>query len=182
VLGSGGGSLDKLVGDPSYYHGIAEVDAKADAKVKQADIQLRRGITISGRLVGPDDRPVASAVMFVSHHRSRSEKTMHPIHVRDGRFEVPGCDPERSYDLLFLEHPQALSPVRMAESLKGFGQLGMADLLNGKERRGAWVKALAKQVAAEPLVVRVAPCGSAKLRFVDPAGKSKADFVPWLQL
>jgi len=63
-----------------------------------------------------------------------------------------------------------------------FGQLWMAELLNGKDKRGASVKVVAKKAAAEPLVVRVAPCGSAKLRFVDTAGKPKADFIPWLQL
>jgi hypothetical protein len=58
----------------------------------------------------------------------------------------------------------------------------MAELINAKEKRGAAVKVLAKKVAGDPLVVRVSPCGSAKLRFVDDAGKPKADFVPWLQL
>src|SRR5262249_6893434 len=148
----------------------------------EADIQLRRGVTIAGRLVGADDKAIASAVMFVSHHRLRSEKTMHPIHVRDGRFELRGCDPAQSYDLLFLEHPHPPRPLMMAENLKGFGQLWMADLVNGKDKRGATVKVQAKQAAAEPLVVRVAPCGSAKLRFVDGDGKPKADFIPWLQL
>src|SRR5262249_33632256 len=97
-------------------------------------------------------------------------------------FELRGCDPEQSYDLLFLEHPHAPTPLMMAESLQGFGQLWMADLLNGKDKRGASVKVLAKQAAAESLVVRVAPCGSAKLRFGDADGKPKASFTPWLQL
>src|SRR5262249_8787331 len=29
---------------------------------------------------------------------------------------------------------------------------------------------------------RMGPCGSAKLRFTDAAGKPKAEFIPWLQM
>jgi RNA polymerase sigma factor (sigma-70 family) len=182
IVGSAGGSPDKPIGDPSYYHAIAEVNLKAEDKEKEVDITLRRGVTIKGRLLGPDAKPVASAVLFVSSHKPRSEKTMHPVHVRDGQFEVRGCDPEKTYQLLFLDYPHAPRPLMMAESLQTFGQLWMAELVNGKDSRGASVTVLAKKAAGEPLVVRVAPCGSAKLRFVDAAGTPKAGFIPWLQL
>jgi hypothetical protein len=125
---------------------------------------------------------VASAVLFVSSHKPRSEKTMHPVLVRGGKFEVPGCDPEKTYQLMFLEYPRLPPMLMMAESLHTFGQLWLAELVNGKDRRGASVKVLAKKVAGEPLVVRLAPCGSAKLRFTDADGKPKKDFIPWLQL
>src|SRR5262249_201136 len=69
IIGSARGSLDKPVGDRSYCHGIAEVDLKADEKFKEVNISLRRGVTIAGRLIGPDDKPVASALMFVSSHK-----------------------------------------------------------------------------------------------------------------
>jgi hypothetical protein len=182
IVGSAGGSLDKPIGDASYYNAIAEADVKKEDKSKEVNITLRRGVTIAGRLVGPDDKPVASALLFVSAHRPRTEKTMHPVHVRDGRFEVRGCDPEREYQLIFLEYPHAPRPLMMAESLQGFGQLWMADLLNGKEVHGASVKVLARKAAVEAIVVRLAPCVSAKLRFVDAIGKPKPDFIPWLQL
>jgi RNA polymerase sigma factor (sigma-70 family) len=182
AIGSAGGDLDKPIGDPSYYHAVVPVDVKPDDKFVEVSITLRRGITLSGRLVGRGDKPVASAVMFVSSHKPRFEKTMHPVHVRDGRFEVRGLDPERSYELLFLEYPHAPRPLMMAESLQGFGQLWMADLINGKDVRGASLKVSAKKATGEPLVVRLAQCASAKLRFVDADGKSKQGFVPWLQL
>jgi RNA polymerase sigma factor (sigma-70 family) len=182
VVGSAGGTLDKPIGDPSYYHAVVEVDVKPDDKVKEVNITLRRGVTIAGRLVGPDDKSVASALLFVSAHKPRFEKTMHPVLVRDGKFEVPGCDPEKTYQLMFLEYPRLPPMLMMAEGLQTFGQLWLAELVNGKDRRGASVKVLAKKAAEEPLFVRVAPCGSAKLRFTDAAGKPKADFIPWLQL
>jgi RNA polymerase sigma factor (sigma-70 family) len=182
VIGSAGGTLDKPIGDPSYYHAIVEVDVKPADKVKEVNITLRRGVTIAGRLVGPDDKPVASALLFVSAHKQRFEKTMHPVLVRDGKFEVHGCDPEKTYQLLFLEYPRLPPMLMMTEGLQSFGQLWLAELLNGKDRRGASVKVLAKKVAGEPFIVRFAPCGSAKLRFTDADGKPKKDFVPWLQL
>jgi RNA polymerase sigma factor (sigma-70 family) len=182
VVGSAGGSLDKPIGDPAYYHGVVELDVKAGDKVKDLDITLRRGVTIKGRLVGPGGKAVASAVMLVSRHRPRTEKVMHPVHVRDGRFEVRGCDPEQSYDLIFLEYPHAPRPLMMAESLQGLGQLWMGELVNGKDVRGASLSVSAKKAAGEALVVRLSPCATAKLRFVDGDGKPKQGFIPWLQL
>jgi RNA polymerase sigma factor (sigma-70 family) len=182
VLGSGGGSLDKPIGDPSYYHAVVAVDVKPDDKVKEVNITIHRGVTIAGRLVGPDEKPVASALLFVSSHKPRSEKTMHPVLVRDGKFEVPGCDPEQTYQLMFLEHPRLPPMLMMAEGLQTFGQLWLRELVNGTNRQGASMKVLAKKAASEPLVVRFAPCGSAKLRFTDADGKPKKDFIPWLQL
>src|SRR5262249_42281943 len=157
-------------------------DVKKEDKSKEINITLRRGVTMTGRLVGPDDKPVASALMFVSAHKPRTEKTMHPVHVREGRFEVRGCDPEREYQLIFVEYPRAPRPLIMAEGLQTFGQIWMAELVNAKDKLGSSAKVVAKAAAAEPLVVRVGPCVSAKLRFVDAAGKPKADFIPWLQL
>ncbi len=177
-----GGSFQKPAGDPSYYHAVVEVDVKRDEKVREVNVPLRRGLTIKGRLVGPDDKPVANALMFVSGHHPRFENTMHPVQVRDGQFEVRGCDPEKSYRLLFLEYPRMPQLLTMAEGLQTFGQLWLGELVNGKDRRGASMKVLAKKAVGEPLVVRVAACGSARLHFVDAAGKPKKDFIPWLQL
>jgi RNA polymerase sigma factor (sigma-70 family) len=182
IVGSGGGSLAKPIGDPSYHHAVVEVDVKKAEKMKEVNVTLRRGVTVKGRLVGPDDKPVASALMFVSEHRPRYENTMHPVHVRDGKFEVRGCDPEKTYQFLFLEYPRLPRMLMMAEGLQTFGQLWLQELVNGKDRRGAAVKVVAKKAAGEPLVVRVAPCGSAKVRFTDADGKPRAGFIPWLQL
>jgi RNA polymerase sigma factor (sigma-70 family) len=182
IVGSAGGSVDQPIGDPSYYNAIVEADVKKEDESKEVNITLRRGVTIAGRLVGPDDKPVASALMFVSSHKPRTEKTMHPVHVRDGRFEVRGCDPEREYQLVFLEYPHAPRPLMMAEGLQTFGQLWMAELINAKDKLGTSVMVVARKAVGEPLIVRVTPCGSAKLRIVDAAGKPKADFIPWLQL
>lgn len=182
ALGSGGGTLDRPIGDPSYHHAVIDLEVTQDEKVKEVNVTLRRGVTIKGRLVGPDGKPVPSALMFVSAHRPRFENTMHPVHVRGGEFEARGCDPAKKYQLLFLEYPRMPRLLMMAEGLQTYGQLWLSELVNGKDRRGASVEVLAKEAVDKPLVVRLAPCGAVKLRFVDAAGKPKADFIPWLQL
>jgi hypothetical protein len=182
IVGSGGGTLDQPIGDPAYHHAVIDVDVKKEEKVKEVNVTLRRGVTLKGRLVGPEGKPVASAMMFVSGHRPRFENTMHPVHVRDGNFEIRGCDPEKTYQLLFLEYPRLPQMLMMAEGLQTFGQLWLAELVNQKDSRGASLQVVAKEAAREPLLIRMAPCGSVKLRFTDGDGKPRADFIPWLQL
>jgi hypothetical protein len=181
VVGSAGGSLDQPVGDPTYYHAVVEVDVKKD-EGKEVAITLRRGVTVQGRLIGPDGKPVASALMFVGGHRPRFENTMHPVLVRDGRFELRGLDPGKTYRALFLEHPNALRPMMTLEGKGSLGQLWTPELLNVQKRLGAAVDVSPKKAGAGPVVVRMAPCGSAKLRFVNDQGKPLAGYRPWLQL
>jgi hypothetical protein len=138
---------------------------------------------VKGRLVGPDGKPIAGAVLFVGgHHRPRAELTMHPVFVRDGAFEVRGLDPDRKYQFLFLEHPKMPGLLLIPEGPQSYGQLWLNELLGGKDKRGAAIEVNPKKAAEEPPVVRLAPCGSVKLRFVDAAGKPLANFTPWIQL
>jgi RNA polymerase sigma factor (sigma-70 family) len=181
IVGSAGGTPDKPVGDPAYHHAVIDVDVKKDEKVKEVNVTLRRGVTVKGRLVGPDDKPVPSAVMFVSSHRPRFENTMHPVLIRGGRFEVRGLDPEKTYRLLFLEHPRLPPAMVTPESLQGFPQLYMKELLGPQNKLGMSVEVSPKEVKEE-LTVKLAACGKAKIRFVDGAGKPLANYSPWLQL
>ncbi len=182
VVGSGGGEPGRPVGDPIYFHAVADLDLKAGEEPRRVPITLRRGVTLKGRLVGPDGKPVPSAVLFVGGHRPPYEKTMHPIHVRGGRFEVPGCDPAGTYRLTILEHPRPVRLMLGAESVKGFGQLWLPELLGNKDRLGAAVEVSAAKAAAEPVLVRLAPCGSVRLRLRDAKGQPVARYAPWLQL
>jgi RNA polymerase sigma factor (sigma-70 family) len=176
-----GGSFEKPAGDPSYYHAVVALDVKKGDGVKEVNVTLRRGVTVRGRLVGPDDRPVASAVMFVSGHKPRFETWMHPAHVRGGRFEVRGLDPAKTYRLLFLEHPRMPELLMTTEAIESFGQLWLKPLLGPANKLGASVEVSPKKAGDEP-VVKLAPCGSARVRFVDGAGKPLAGYAPWLQL
>src|SRR5438094_916222 len=72
VVGSAGGGAGKPIpdgkpaGDPAYYHAVVPVDVQTGDKEKEANITLRRGVTVKGRLVGPDEKPVPHAILFVS--------------------------------------------------------------------------------------------------------------------
>jgi RNA polymerase sigma factor (sigma-70 family) len=174
--------LDGLKGgDRTYYHAIIPLNLKAGDKEKDVPIVLRRGVTLKGRLVGPDGKPAKDTHLFVGEYRSPWAKKLDPIMVRDGKFELPGCDPDRTYRLVFVEHPWA-GTVFGVEALHTYGQLMMPHLLGPQNKLGAAVEVSAKKAAAEPVEVRLAACGSVKLRFVDGAGKPLAKFKPGLQL
>jgi len=75
-----------------------------------------------------------------------------------------------------------LTPTLGVESLHTFGQLWLSQLLGAHNKLGAAVEVSAKKASAEPVEVRLAPCGSAKVRFVGADGKPLPKHKPWLQL
>jgi RNA polymerase sigma factor (sigma-70 family) len=181
VIGSAGGSGARAVGDPAYCHAVVELDVKRGEKVKEVPIALRRGVTLKGRVMGPDGKPIVAAVMFVSGHRPRFEKTMGPDYARNGRFEIHGCDPEKTYRVVLLER-WWVGGAMDTEGLGSFGELTLPELLGTDIKLGAAVELSAKTAGEGPVVVRLAPCGSARLRFLDADGKPLANYTPWVQL
>jgi RNA polymerase sigma factor (sigma-70 family) len=169
-------------GDRVYYHAVVPLDLKRDESEKQVPIVLRRGVTIKGRLTGPDGKPVKDTILFASEYRPPNEKGLMPIRVRDSRFELSGCDPDKTYRLVVIEHPEKFVPMFGLEALNTYGQLWQSQLLGPQNKLGAVVEVSAKQAAAEPVEVRLVPCGSAKVRFVNGDGKPLARHKPWLQL
>ncbi len=114
---------------------------------------------MSGRVVGPDGKPVVEALLFcrlngwpwfIDYYPHLSRR-----HVRDGRFDVRGLDPDGSYPVVFLD---------------------------AQNKRGAVAHISGKQAGGEPVVVRLAPCGSATLRLIDTASKPFAGVSPHIEL
>ncbi|MHC5544387.1 hypothetical protein ACYOEI_39665, partial [Singulisphaera rosea] len=110
-----------------------------------ADVTLRRGRTVVGDVVGPDGRPVAKGVVFstiitnpASFEYSQNTRTFH-----QGRFTLPGCDPDHEVAVYFLD----------AEH-----QLGAVVNISGRQ-------------ADAPLTVKLEPCGSATVQYVDSQGR-----------
>lgn len=120
-------------------------------------IALRRGVTVGGKVVGPDEKPVAEGALITRVNVSAQAPRWggHPIPARDGRFVLPGLDPDRVYQV--LAHDQ-------------------------QHRWGAVVELSVKAIANNPLTIRLAPCGSARLRLLDSAGKPVAGYRAALQL
>jgi protocatechuate 3,4-dioxygenase beta subunit len=181
VIGSAALLAGQKGGDRVYFHAVVPLDLKPDQKEKELPVVLRRGVTIKGRVVGPDGKPVKSAILLVGEYLPPHEKYLYHIFVGNGRLELPGCDPDKTYRLVFVEHSW-FGAMMGVEALNTFGQLWLPQLLGPQNKLGATVEVSAKKAAAEPIEVRLAPCGKAKVRFVDANGKPLAKHKPWLQL
>jgi RNA polymerase sigma factor (sigma-70 family) len=181
-VGSADVELGKPGGDPLYYHAAATLDLKEDEKPKEMSFTLRRGITLKGTLVDPDGKPVKDAVLLVGAFRPAWEKAVSPIEVHDGRWELRGCDPERTYHLLFVACPEKPQITMTAEAVGANGRLLLPILLGPKNKFGAAVDVSAQKAGGEPIEVRLQPTTSARLRFLDAKGKPVPDYNPNLEL
>jgi hypothetical protein len=148
---------DGLEGGQRYYaHAIVPLELKPGADAYQVEVTLKRGVTVKGRVVGPDGKAVAEALMISRLNINPLSPFWRgfPVVVRDGRFELHGCDPEKP------------CPVY---------------LLDAKNKAGAAVELSAKQ-AGEEVTVRLAPCGQAATRLLDPDSKPLAKQRLWLEM
>jgi RNA polymerase sigma factor (sigma-70 family) len=137
-------------GDPRLYpDAVVPLALKAGAGAADVAVRLRRGVTIRGRLLGPDGKPAAGAVLLCWNQLRPDVASWFDaaVAVRDGRFELRGCDPEKTYPVHFLD---------------------------AEHKTGATVALSGKQ-AGEDVSVRLVPCGEATTRLVDAAGKPVAN-------
>jgi RNA polymerase sigma factor (sigma-70 family) len=141
---------DKPGGQSWYFDGLESYDLSPQARPVERNVVLRRGVTVRGRLVGPEGQPVGAAQMLFRPHfdLSGAMPSHLPVPLRDGRFELRGCDPEKTYTVYFLDV---------------------------KNQWGAKVEVAGKQADGEPLTVRLAPCGSARVRFLNGTGRPVPD-------
>jgi RNA polymerase sigma factor (sigma-70 family) len=137
-------------GNPYYPDGLLAVNFKPDGGIHVLEpVVLRRGVTVEGRLVGPDGGPAGPGfVLCPTCITEGYVLSSTPLPTRAGRFELPGCDPDRSVTVWFFDPHHGLGGV---EQLSARG---------GGER-----------------VVRLAECGSVTLHLVAPAGTQPADPV-----
>jgi hypothetical protein len=136
-------------GSRTYPDAFVKLDLPAKGEPKEVAVTLRRGATVRGRLLGPDGKPVARALMIHRLHVSIALCWQFPEEVRDGVFEVHGLDPEKSVPVYFLD----------AEN-----RCGATVVLSGKQ-------------AGEEVTVKLAPCGQATARYVDGKGQPLADYA-----
>jgi RNA polymerase sigma factor (sigma-70 family) len=138
----------KRSGGRIYPDAVIAFDARAGADVCEVKAQLRHGVTVRGRVVGPDGKPVAQGIWFcynqVQTHCASwfgAAKTFH-----GGAFELRGCDPNETYPVSFLD------PANQT---------------------GATVRICPKEAGSRPVTVTLAPCGRAVARLVDRQGKPR---------
>jgi RNA polymerase sigma factor (sigma-70 family) len=147
----------RVGGARHYAQALIRFEARKGNEPAEVPITLRRGVIVTGQVIGPDGQPVAEGVITTCFNVSAQAHRWggDAIDVRDGRFVLPGLDTGRKYRLL----------VRDA-----------------KHRIGAVVELSPRPTGNEPLVIRLAPCGSVRFRLLDSAGKPVAGYPAALQV
>jgi hypothetical protein len=147
-------SMGRPVGMPCFPDALVPLNVPPAVSGYRVVVALRRGVTVRGRVVDKDGKPVAAGVLVSPTYVNQlSHVDGDPIPVHNGRFELPGCDPERKVRVLFFDR-------------------------SGPQGQGA-VAEIPGNPDAEP-VVRLAPCRSALLRVTTPPGKPAARVDDWL--
>ena len=148
-LGAAGG------GRRGYAHAFIACDPKATDQSVEVNVTLRRGVTVTGQVVGPDSQPIEDAWMISRVILRPSAgfylywSARHYGSVTSGRFKIHGLDPDAKVPVYFLDP---------------------------HHRLGATVNLSGKSAVPGPLTVQLGPCGTAKARLVDATGKPIAGY------
>jgi hypothetical protein len=148
---------DLQYGKPGAFwyvvEGLARIDPQPGMDQIELTIPLHRGLTVRGSVLDPQGKPVPRAALLTPAYPRLTFTHSVPTTgwsrpAIDGRFELPGCDPNQ--------------PRRVY-------------ILNAARQWGAAVDVDPVTARREPPVVRLLPCGWASARFVDQQGKPWAD-------
>ena len=147
---------DKPGGRRFYSNAFVRCEPSGDQSDIEVSVELRRGETVTGTLIGPDGQPPQETWMIsrIIHGQPRTARRDwrgddHAV-VRNGRFELHGLDQDGEVSVYFLDAK---------------GKLGTTVSFSGRLASSGKVN------------VRLEPCGSARLRLVDPGGKPLARFA-----
>jgi RNA polymerase sigma factor (sigma-70 family) len=137
----------------NYLDAFVELRLKPQPGPHDVAVALHRGVTLTGTVLAPDGKPVPQAALVCRSYipYGHTWNGLHVKEVKDGRFELPGCDPERPTEVFIFAR---------------------------KEKLGAVAELSAKKAATKPVTVRLRPCGSATFRLVSTAGKPVRDVRP----
>jgi RNA polymerase sigma factor (sigma-70 family) len=135
-------------GSRLYPDAFVKLDVRAKEEPKEVSVTLRRGATVRGKLLAPDGKPVARALVLSRLHVTRDLSWHFAGEARDGVFEFHGLDPDKAVPVYFLDP---------------------------EKRCGAAVELSGKQ-AGETVTVKLVPCGEATARYIDGKGKPLADY------
>jgi hypothetical protein len=139
-----------------FEHAFASLNTAFGDRSESVRLTLRRGTAISGRVVGPDGEPIREAVAVCrSVTQPLRGQVPRTLPIRDGVVEVPGCAPGRSY------------PVLLLDAARRFGVVTDFRVVAPGET---------------PPTVRMAECGSARVRLVDAVGRPLVGHRPLVRV
>ncbi len=139
VGGEGDGEAITIILSPCHAYRI--VDIPANVETFDVDLELTRGDSRKGRLIGPDGRPVTGATAY-------NLSANWDVTVLEGAdFVAVGLEPGKTRTVSFVHKGRRLAGALLASAGEG------------------------------KVDVRLAPCGSAAGRLVDPDGQPIADAV-----
>jgi RNA polymerase sigma factor (sigma-70 family) len=95
-----------------YADALVGFDLPADCVSHETTVSLRRGVTVSGSLTDAVGKPAGECVLFCSAKVTpMRNRVVAPLPARGGRFTLPGCDPTRTYPVLFLDATNRLGAM-----------------------------------------------------------------------
>jgi RNA polymerase sigma factor (sigma-70 family) len=134
-------------------HAVIPYEVKAGDPPHEVATTLRPGVTIKGRVEGPDGQTITDGFIvttLIIEAQAPFWRGDYQVPIRDGRFELHGLDPKGTTRVYVLD-PQH--------------EWGATVDLSGKQ-------------TGEDLTIRLQPCGQARARFVGPDGQPVAGYQP----
>lgn len=165
-----------------YADALTGLDLKPGIDPPEIHLALRRGVTVTGQVVGPDNQPVQDARLI-----SRIIFAPSPLiwrtwsraiqgHARGGRFVLHRLDPNVETPVSFLDPGRKLGAT-VNLSGKSIALMTLASR-TGRVAPGATISFSNRSMVRGPITVRLEPCGAARARLVDPEGEPVAGRLP----
>jgi len=98
--------------DPQLYHEIVPIEPAEDAGTLECNVLLDPGLALTGKLVGPDDQPVAgcTAIDLLAHSRSGNI-----VKLDSAEFTARALDPGRPRPIAFRHDGKKLAAMVVAK-------------------------------------------------------------------
>jgi hypothetical protein len=177
---------------PHFYPDAwTALDLKPGAE-REVGVNLRRAALLRGRVVGPDDKPVAG-VYLVRRPAVPLEPTVYPKDTaRRVPYDVRWPQEKAGERLVYLSvggdlpreeaRPHGLRDGAFSIAVLDPEATYRLHFLDASGQLGAVAELSGKQAGGEPVTVRLRPCGRATARLVDGQGKRLAGHRPLLWL
>jgi beta-lactamase regulating signal transducer with metallopeptidase domain len=127
-----------------FPHGSTSVSVPEKGEVAPVEITVRKGVTFTARVVGPDGKPVTPfAALCPGLSGNAIYRGHNTMNYPDDRFIFPGADPNRAYRVIFTSARHQLAAV---------------------------VEIRADPKAPRPVEIRLQPAARVRGKVVNPSG------------